>query len=241
MATREKANTHRMTAVIVGVLFIIGTVSGVLSAVVTLPTLEAADYLSEIAANPNRMIMGSLLVLIMAIPLAMVPVVMFPLFREHNEVLALGAVVFRGALEAVCYMGLVIVWLLLVVLGREYAAAGAPDGSYFQTFGVLLLAAGHWTEYLLAIVFSIGALMIYSLFYTSRLLPRWLSIWGFVGGLMYLAVPLVNIFEPQLPSLSVASGAGLLMVPLAVQEMFFALWLIVKGFSPAAFAPESAE
>ena len=241
MATREKANTHRMTAVIVGVLFIIGTVSGVLSGVVTLPTLEAADYLSEVAANPSGMITGALLVLIMGIPLAMVPVVMFPLFREHNEVLALGAVVFRGVLEAVCYMGIVIVWLLLVVLGREYVAAGAPDGSYFQTLGALLRAASHWTEHLLAIVFSIGGLMIYALFYRSRLLPRWLSIWGFVGGLMYLVAALVNIFDPQLPMLSVASGVGRLMAPLAVQEMFLALWLIVKGFSPAAFTPESAE
>ncbi len=241
MATRENTNTHRMTAIIVGVLFIIGTVSGVLSGVVTLPILDAPDYLSEVAANPSKMITGALLVLTMGLSLTMVPVMMFPLFREHNEVLALGSVVFRGVLEAVCYMAIFVSWLLLVILGREYVAAGAPDASYYQTLGTLLRVTSHWIEHLLAIAFSLGALMIYALFHQSRLIPRWLSTWGFVGGLMYLVAPLVNVFDLQLPMLSVASGVGILMAPLALQEMVFALWLIVKGFSPAAFAPESAE
>jgi hypothetical protein len=230
-----------MTAVIVGILFIIGTVSGILSGVVALPILDAPDYLSAVAANPNQMITGAILVLVMGLPLAMVPVVMYPLFRRHNEVLAFGSVIFRGVLEAVCYMIIVMSWLLLVVLGQHYVAAGAPDASYYQTLGALLRATGHWTDHLLAIVFSIGALMIYSLFHKSKLIPRWLSVWGFVGGILYLAVPLVNLFDPLRPMLSVASGVGILMVPLAVQEMVFAVWLIVKGFSPSAFAPESAE
>jgi len=238
----SKVNSHRKTAVIVGILFIIGTVAGVLSGVLfTLPILGAPDTLAEIYANETQWIMGALMVLIMGLPLAMVPVLLFPILKKHNEALALGAVVFRGALEAVCYMAIVGIWLSLIMLSQEYIKAGAPDASYFQTLGTLLLGSVYWSEHLLAIVFSIGALMIYYLFYVSRLIPRWLSIWGLVGATIYLAAPLLNMFDPQHPPLSIEAGVGLLMAPLALQEMIFALWLIVKGFNRSAFATSIEE
>jgi hypothetical protein len=232
--TIKKANTYRKTAIIVGVLFIIGTAAGVSSGVVTMDILNAPDYLNQIAANESTMVLGALLVLVMGFPLAMVPVMLFPLFRKQNEVLALGAIIFRGVLEAVSYILIVVSWLLLITLSQAYVKAGAPDASFFQTAGTLLMTSGRWVEHILAIVFSLGAIMIYILFYQTRLIPRWLSLWGLIGGFMYLAAPLVNVFDPQLPQLSVASGVGVIMAPLAIQEMIFALWLIIKGFNPAA-------
>jgi len=59
----------------------------------------------------------------MGLALAMVPVMLFPIFKKYNEVLALGYVVFRGALEAVTDIAIVITWLFLVTLSREYTAA----------------------------------------------------------------------------------------------------------------------
>src|SRR5512146_274984 len=104
-------NTYRKTAVIVGVLYIVGTVAGVLSVVITTPILGAPDYLAQVAANPNPLTTGALLVLLMGLPLAMVPVMLFPLFRKINEVLAVGYVVFRSGLETVTYIVSVIPWL----------------------------------------------------------------------------------------------------------------------------------
>jgi hypothetical protein len=229
-------NTYRKTAIIVGVLFIIGTVAGVLSFGVTGPILEDPEYLIQFAASEKQIIIGTLFVLIMGFALAMVPVMLFPIFKKYNEVLALGAILFRGALEAVAYIAIVINWLLLLTLSQEYVKAGAPDASYFQTMGTLLLGADVWLNHILAIVFCLGALMIYYIFYQSKLIPRWLSVWGLIGAILYLAAPLINLFDPQHPTLSVISGVGLLMAPLAVQEMVFAVWLIVKGFNSSAIA-----
>ena len=92
-------NTNRKSAIIVGVLYIIGTVAGVLSVVFTQSTLNDADYLVKLSANGNQLITGALFVLIMGLALALIPVVMFPILKRYNEVLALGYVVFRGALE----------------------------------------------------------------------------------------------------------------------------------------------
>jgi len=91
-------NNYRKTAIIVGVLFIIGTVAGVLSVAASAPVREAT-YLSSIAANPNQIVVGALFVLLMGLALALVPIVLFPLLKKYNEVLAIGYVVFRGALE----------------------------------------------------------------------------------------------------------------------------------------------
>jgi hypothetical protein len=223
-------NTNKKTARIVGVLFIIGTVAGILSVVFAGPILDDPDYLIKVSANENQILIGALLVLIMAFALAMVPVMLFPILKKHNEALALGSVVFRGALEAVTYIAIVIIWLLLIALSQEYVRAGAPDASYFQNLGTLLLEAAVWINRMLAIVFCLGALMIYYIFYQSRLVPRWLSVWGLIGAIIYLAEPLLGMF---------GSVLEILFVPLAVQEMVFAVWLIVKGFNPSAIASGS--
>lgn len=235
-------NSNKKTPIIVGVLFIIGTVSGILSVVFTAVIFDDPNLLVAVSENQLQLIVGAFFVLTMAFALVMIPVVMFPLFKKQNEPLALGAVVFRGTLEGVTYMAIVICWLLLVTLGREYVQAGSPDASYFHSLGTMVQEAEKWIGLLLNIVFSLGALMIYTLFYQSRLVPRWLSGWGLVGAILYLASPLIVMFGPQNSTLSLTSGVGFLMIPLAVQEMVLAGWLIVKGFnSPVIGSPSTAQ
>ncbi|OEU42188.1 hypothetical protein BGV40_10815 [Methanosarcina sp. Ant1] len=227
-----KSDTNRKTAIIVGALFIIGTVGLALSAVLVGSILDDPDYLIEFSTNENRIIIGALLVLISGFALAMVPVMMFPIFKKYNEALALGAVVFRGALEAVIYIAVAISWLLLLTVSQEYVKAGVPDASHFQTLGTLLLKASDQIASILDIVFSLGALMIYYLFYQSKLIPRWLSVWGLIGAILYLATGLFAMFSVDF---------GILLAPLALQEMVLAVWLIVKGFNPSAIASESVK
>lgn len=226
-------DTGRRTARLVGILFITGTLAGVLSAVFTGPTLGDPDYLLKVGANQNQILTGVLLVLVMGFALAMIPASLFPIFRRYNEALALGALVFRGALEAAGYIGIVLCWLLLITVGQQYKGAGTTEAAALQSIGALILAGADWITQLLAIVFSLGALMIYSLFYRSRLIPLWLSIWGLVGAVLYLATPLLHLFGLNL---------DFLMAPLALQEIVLALWLIVKGFGPAEIVtqPETA-
>jgi hypothetical protein len=218
----DVALRHRKAAIIVGALFIIGDIAGVLSLVVTRGLLDGPNALTKIAASQNQLVLGALLVLVMGLALAMIPVVTFPVFKKYNQVLALGSVVFRGALETVGYMATAGTWLLLVELSREHAAS--------QALGKLLVATqGSTTVYFTSIAFSLGALMFYGLFYQSRLIPRWLSVWGLAGAVLYLATPLLDMF---------GHGFGVLMAPLAVAEIVLALRLIVKGFdSPAVTSP----
>lgn len=233
---------ERKTAILVGVLFIIGTVMGVLSVVFVSPVLDGPGYLAKVAANPEPMILGAFCMLIMGLTLAMVPLALFPILKRTHEPLAIGYVVFRGGLETVTALGVVGSWLLLVTLGQEYAAAGALAGSppvpAFQTLGVLISKAAEISANATAIVFPIGAMMLYVVLYQSKLIPRWLSVWGMIAVVLHLALTgvagLANLSEPSL--IQVAANA-----PIFVQEMVMAGWLIVKGFNSPAVASKSAK
>lgn len=181
-----------------------------------------SHYLINVSENQNQIVIGSLFVLTMGFSLAMMSVMLFPILKKHNEALAVGAVVFRGALEAVIYIAVIISWLLLLTVSQEYVKAGAPDASHFQTLGALFLKAGDQLGSILDIVFSLGALIIYYLFYQSKLIPQWLSVWGLIGAVLYLASGLFSLFNVDF---------GILEAPLALQEMVLAVWLIVKGFN----------
>jgi len=230
--------TYRKTSIVVGLLYIIGTVAGVLSVVCTTKILNSPDYLSQIAANEVQIVSGALFVLTMGLALAMVSVLLFPIFRKQNEVLALGYVVFRGALETVCYITLVVSWLLTIILAQKYIASGSPDSSYFQTLGALLLQGHDAMNTILIIVFSLGALMLYSLFYKSNLIPRWISVWGFLAILLHLTTGFLMMFH----QMSTFSTINMLVnFPIFLQEMVMAVWLIVKGFNLSAVALLSAK
>lgn len=218
----QALSAHRTAAVVVGALFIAGDLAGVLSGAVTSGLLEEPNYLARVAAHHDRLVIGALCVLAMGFFLAVIPMVMYPIFRRHNPVLATGYVVVRGALETVTYIASAAAWLLLAALSRDYVKSGSPDAAPFGTVGRLLLKAqGSIAPDTTAIVFSLGALMFAYLLYQTRLIPRWLSIWGLAGAVAYLAAPLLSLFD---------HSAGFLMAPLAVQEIVLAVRLIAKGF-----------
>jgi hypothetical protein len=213
----------RRAAVWIGVLYIIGTVALVLSLVVMGALLTGPASLAQVAAQPNQVAIGAVLVLLAGFSLAMVPVVFWPVGKRYNETLALGYIVFRSALEGVIYLFGALGWLLLIPLSTQPDAASLAG--FVRTANPVI-----W-EQVGVIPFALGALMFSFLLYQSRLVPRWLSIWGLVGATLYLVPPLGSMFGLSL---------GFLMAPLAVQEMVMAVWLIARGFNPEAIAAASA-
>lgn len=226
---------NRKTAVLVGVLFIIGTLAGVLSVLVTGPLLNAPDYLVKIAEKENQLILGSLLVLVMGFAFAFVPVMMFPVFKERNEIVALGYLIFRGALETVTYVAGAIGWLLLVALSRASLQSGPASAASFDVLGNLLLKEAEISSQLTAIVFPLGALFFYFGLFQQKLIPRWLSVWGIIAVLMHLiSTGILGLFAMIDPMSPVQFA---LNFPIFLQEMVMAVWLIVKGFTTSPSHP----
>ena len=230
-------NTNKRTARIVGVLFIAATVVSILGTLIFLgPPLDDPDYLVNVSANENQVVIGVLLEIIAAGAVAGTGITLFPIFKKHNEALALGYAAGR-TVEGVFIIVSAIGALLLLTLSREYVA-GAPDASHFQTLGTVLRAERDW-NFLVGpnLVFSLNALMLSYMLYRSRLVPRWLSVWGLVGAPLILAATLLRVFGV----ITLFSPiAALLALPIAVFEMVLAVRLIVKGFNSSAIASESA-
>jgi len=230
-------NTSRKTAIIVGVLFIMALVLFLIGKAFYEPILSSPDYLDNTYPNRVIVIIGILLEFISALAVILIPVLLFPILKKHNEVLALGYVSFR-LFEAVLLSVAQIFKLSLVNLSQNYLNKGGVDASYFKNIGNSIQSVIYWVDHdglIYLFVFGIGALILYSALYKSKLIPRWLSIWGLFSAVAILIASVMATFGISLVL------AMLLVIPIAFQEQAMAIWLIVKGFNPSAIASESAK
>jgi len=135
----------------VGVLYIVGTVAGIISKVFG-PNLNAPDFLANLSANKDQVLIGGLFTFTMAILTVGIPIYLYPILEKYNKALALGHVVFR-TIETVFFTVCAISLLTLLTLSQEFVIAGTPDASYFQTLATLLLAVPEWGEVCLQLSF----------------------------------------------------------------------------------------
>ncbi|HLL39616.1 MAG TPA: DUF4386 domain-containing protein, partial [Rubrobacteraceae bacterium] len=181
--------------------------------------------------------LGALLELILVVANIGTAVVLWPVLKRVNEILALGFVTARIVESAFIAIG--VLSLLTVVALRQGAAAGA-DASSLVTVGESLVALHDWTFRLgPGFVVGIGnGLILGYLMYRSGLVPRRMAILGLIAGPVLLARfvgILFGVFEP------LGLLGGLLVVPEFIWELSLAIWLIVKGFNPSAVASLSTE
>jgi hypothetical protein len=231
--------TNRKTAITVGVLFIIATVFLFIGEAFYDPILSSPDYLD--IAYPNRIIViiGILLEFSCVIAIPLIPVFLFPILRQHYEALALGYVVFR-LLEAVLFIMVEINKLSLISVSQGYLNKGGMDASYFQNVGSSIQSWNDWSFSLYVVVFTLGALMFYSVLYKSKLVPRFISAWGFIAA----ALLLTGIVLIMVEAFTGIAELGLELVfalPIAVNEMVLAIWLIVKGFNSSTISSGSVK
>jgi hypothetical protein len=231
-------NIYKKSARMVGVFYIAATVAGILSISLTQSTLDASDYLVKVSANENQMRIGALFELIMAVAVVGIAITVYPVLRKYNGSIAIGYVCAR-LVEGVLFIVGTLSLLTLLTLSQEFVDAGTPDASYFHTAGELLLAVRDWGGHVVldVAVFPLGALIFYGLLYRTRLIPRWLSGVGVVGAILYWSASLFVLFDAIEP---LSTPHILLQAPLGLQEMVFAIWLIVKGFNAPAIAAEAA-
>jgi hypothetical protein len=209
-----------------GVLFIIATVADLLGAAVR-PDLTGTDYLTVVAGQGNRVAAGALLLLIAAFACAGIAISMYPILRKANVGLALGSVVFR-TVEAVMYVIAVVSLLSLLTLGREIVVAGAAERASLGAVGGLLLSLREHAAMAGVFAFCLGAFLYYTALFRARLIPRWLSGWGIAAILSMSTAAVLALFN----NVAVTEYVPLAL-PIFLQEMVLAAWLIAKGFEPS--------
>ena len=235
---------YRGNAIAVGILFIACSAASILSIVPLGSMLDSPVDLAGLAANDNRVVLTALIELVWAATAAGIAIGLYPVVRKQNRALALGSVAGR-VVEGVFVLIGTLSLLVLLALSQDYVAAGSPDPSFWSVSADTLLAVREWVFGFVAMVpFLLGALMYYYLLFRSRLVPRWLSGWGLVGAGLGLVATVYAGFTQEFGFSTVNT---VLNIPIGVQEMVLAVWLIAKGFkSPlvieraAAGAPTNA-
>ena len=231
-------NSYRKTAIVVGVLFITATVTAILSLVSLGTILVPPDYLTKVSANENQVIIGALSFFILAVALAGIAIVMYPIFKKQNEALALGYVGAR-IVEGVLFIVAILAILTLWTLSQEFVTTGNEEAYSFLTFEAVLIGLRNWTWLLVYIINGIATLLLAYLLYQSKIVPRPISVLGFIGGVvLLLGTALAMMFS----HVDVNQGIGMLaVVPGGLFELILPIWLLVKGFDLSGFKSGSVK
>ena len=222
---------NKKTARIVGMLFLAVNIFFLAGVISIENILGSPDYLDIISVNRIQIISGVLLEIANGVTYVAIAVILYPILKQRFQSLALGFVAFR-LIEFVMQILADISPLSLLTLGEEFIKVGASDLSSFHTMGALLLADRYWAFQMVSITFGLGALMLYYMFYQLKLIPRFISIWGFIGATVVLVNVVLDMFGVP------PGNLGIIML---LNELFLGVWLIVKGFNPVVIQSESTK
>jgi len=216
--------SHRQATTLAGILTITGIVAGIFSIV---PAVEQKDYLTLAAEHKNQIIWGALFQSIMVPAYVGFALCLYPFLKTKNETLSVGFMGFRLMTGMLHLIGILFLPLLLV-LSQKYVQAGKPNTAHFQDVGTLLRLGRDLVNHV-ALIFSLclGDLLMLVILYRSKWIPRWLSIWGFLG----IGLAIVASFLVLFQMVAVVTPFYLgLNAPLGLHSIVLAIWFIAKGF-----------
>ena len=198
---------------------------------VSIPTLglyqpvKGPGYLTG-GASDTGILVGGLLEIVVALACIGTAVALHPVVRRQSETRAMGFVGARVLEAGLILVGVASLWTIMSLrqdgVGEEAALVGQALGTFYDQ--VFLVSQGS--------IPALNAVLLGSLLYQSRLVPRTLPVLGFVG-----AGTLVGYNVATLLGLSGALAEVLALVavlPIASWEFSLGVYLVVRGFRPEA-------
>lgn len=223
--SESRTASSRKTGVFVGLLFLTATAAFIFAEAITSGVLSRPNFLTDASSQTTMLATGALL-LFAQFGVVGIAVLLFPLLKVHGEALALAHVGFRATELAASLF-----YLAVPLLAIEFGAGlrdGTIDASAASTLGAILSAQHSVAILMIYIATAAAGMCMATLFYRSRLIPRWLAILGLFTYPTLLAGSILDMFN----LVDITQGIGLVaLVPGAVFELVLPIWLIVKGFN----------
>lgn len=218
---RAPMTALRKTALAAGICYLVSFVS--------IPTLglyapiRDANFVVGQGSDAG-LIWGVILELIVALAGIGTAVALYPVLRRQNHAMALGLVGSRVLEAATIFSGAAIVMALVTL---RQTGAGAEALVTGQALGSLR----NWTFLLgQGLIPAVNAVLLGTLLYRSRLVPRALPILGLAAAPLLVTSAVATLFGLWD---QVSTASGLLTIPIGVWEFSLGVYLIVKGFRPA--------
>ncbi|MCC6192499.1 MAG: DUF4386 domain-containing protein [Anaerolineales bacterium] len=224
---RTGACSRRGYSALIGALFLAGFLAyGVGFGLVT-SVIGAPDFLAAMAAHQSTLVLGAFLMLLNTVVDIGKGVLFFPILERHGKRSALA---YLAAISVqVVFLDIGVLCLLMLVPLSQYATGASA--AWATGLGSLLTQANTMAYHIGQATLAGGAIFLCAVLYRARLLPRFLSAWGLVGYVIHLAGAIAEIFGIHV--------SLMLLVPGMIFELALPLWLIFKGFQPAAYGQDA--
>ncbi|HJY65748.1 MAG TPA: DUF4386 domain-containing protein [Streptosporangiaceae bacterium] len=234
-ATKPAGMTSlRKTALVAGIFYLITFIS-VPTLALYGPVKNHRDWILS-SGTHTGVLVGCLLEVIVALAGIGTAVTLYPVVKRQNESLALGFAAAR-VLEASMIFAGVVSLLSLVTLRQDLGGAAGANAAALVTTGASHVAVYNWTMLLgQTLMPCINALLLGSLMYRSRLVPRIIPIVGLIGAPLLLAAVIATLFSGSIGHVSAFQAIATL--PVAAWEFSLGMWLVVKGFKPSPITAE---
>ena len=229
-------NTNRNIAITIGVLFLLTEITSITGLILYDPILHDPQYIITGAANETRVLWGAFFEILLVFTQIGTAITLFPILKKYHESMAIGTVCFR-LLEATIVIIGIMSLLAIVTLNHAFLEESNPNTSTYLMAGKLLLDIHNWTFlYGPNLILGPSTFMTSYLLYKSKLVPRFITFLGLVGGPLIS----VNALLVTFGVFSQLSAWGMMSaIPVFAYEVSLAVQLIAKGFNspPATRVP----
>jgi hypothetical protein len=225
-ATADPMRNHARAA---GIFYLLTFASSIPALILIGPVLHDASYVTG-AGQDTRVLWGCLLDAVNALTAVGSAVALFPVVKRQNESMALGFVTSRLIEGAVVMIG--VVSLLAVVTMRQDLVGGTGDTTAVTTTATALVDVRNWT-FLFGpgLMPAFNAILLGTLLYRSRLVPRIIPTVGLIGAPLLLTSMIATYFGAFD---QVSSASAILTLPVAAWEFSVGMWMTFKGFNPSS-------
>jgi hypothetical protein len=215
---------------LIGALFLAGFLLYGTGSILVNSVVGGSDFLAGVSSLQSTLALGAFLMIATTAVDIGKAVIFFPILERHGRrtaVAYLATMIFEMAMMTVGVLA-----LLMIIPLADQAAAGQLDADTAQALGSLAVDANETAYQVGQLSLAFGAFFLAALLFRTGLVPRWLAVLGLVGYATHMAGAAAEIFGAPI---------GLvLLIPGAVFELTLPIWLIVKGFTPAAYDGPSA-
>ncbi|MEM7375532.1 MAG: DUF4386 domain-containing protein [Bacteroidota bacterium] len=216
---------NNRAARIAGILIILGIIAGIFSIV---PSVEGENYLKDVYPNKHQVLTAAVFQFLLVPIYIGFSLVLYQVLRAFHQSLAIGFVGFRIIAGVFQLLG-VILLPMFILLSQQYLSETSSNPMVYETFGDMLRLFRDLANHLgVMLATGVGNLLLYYAFWKGKHIPGWLSIWGIIGNVLLIGGSFLLLF--QLIEV-VSTEYGMITIPLVLQEVVLAIWLIVKGLN----------
>lgn len=224
----SKTESYKLNAQVAGLMWLLAIVAGILGVVFLGDYQQVETNVAFFSQNETGVLIGSLLSLSMALFTANIAIFLYPVLKKYNESTALSAIGFRLIETALFSVGSLL-FISVLIVSNAYVAAGSPADTTYQFLAHTFLSMNEMSGVLAAFAFNAGAFMYCYIFFRTRLIPKWLGVFGII-------VTLLGFVSAFLGFFGFYDISVFLDFPTLFFEIAIGVWLIVKGFNQEVLA-----